>query len=152
MCDCCQTIETPTDQIRTLEQNELHLCSKCAKYFDLSASDNEFQRRCAYNYFTAIQPSNEMASSTISQLLKHCKAEERLAESRAQERLQRIRLHIHNEETNQVKCPRCGSTQISTGARGWKWTTGFIGSGKTVNRCANCGMTWTPNYWDRQNR
>lgn len=41
-------------------------------------------------------------------------------------------------------CPRCGSTSISTGSRGWKWTTGFIGSGKTVNRCANCGHMWEP--------
>ena len=41
-------------------------------------------------------------------------------------------------------CPRCGSTSISTGSRGWKWTTGFIGSGKTVNRCANCGHIWEP--------
>lgn len=56
----------------------------------------------------------------------------------------------YGEAENIIKCPRCGSTQISTGARGWKWTTGFIGSSKTVNRCANCGNTWTPNWLDRQ--
>ena len=48
-----------------------------------------------------------------------------------------------------IKCPRCGSAQITTGQRGWKLTTGFIGSSKTVNRCANCGYKWKPSYWTR---
>ena len=43
-----------------------------------------------------------------------------------------------------LKCPRCGSTSISTGARGFSWITGFLGSSKTVNRCGNCGHKWEP--------
>lgn len=43
-----------------------------------------------------------------------------------------------------VKCPRCGSTQITTGARGVNNFWGFWGASKTVNRCAKCGNTWTP--------
>lgn len=43
-----------------------------------------------------------------------------------------------------IKCPKCGSTQFSTGARGYSIVTGFIGSGKTVNRCSRCGHKWTP--------
>ena len=43
-----------------------------------------------------------------------------------------------------VTCPRCGSTQITTGARGYSFVTGFLGSGKTVNRCAKCGYKWEP--------
>lgn len=50
----------------------------------------------------------------------------------------------HHTSALLPRCPRCGSTSISTGSRGWKWTTGFIGSGKTVNRCANCGHMWEP--------
>lgn len=41
-------------------------------------------------------------------------------------------------------CPRCGSTSITTGARGVSGFWGFVGASKTVNRCANCGHTWTP--------
>lgn len=41
-------------------------------------------------------------------------------------------------------CPRCGSTAITAGARGVNGFWGFIGASKTVNRCANCGNTWTP--------
>lgn len=43
-----------------------------------------------------------------------------------------------------IRCPKCGSTQISTGSRGYSLVWGFIGSGKTVNRCAKCGYKWEP--------
>ena len=53
-------------------------------------------------------------------------------------------------ERNNPKCPRCGSTAITTGQRGFKYhwfggfDWGFFGSNKTVNRCGNCGHTWEP--------
>lgn len=43
-----------------------------------------------------------------------------------------------------VRCPKCGSTQITTGNRGYSMVWGFVGSGKTVNRCAKCGHKWEP--------
>jgi len=48
------------------------------------------------------------------------------------------------KEQKQVHCPKCGSTSITTGARGVNFTFGLIGASKTVNRCANCGHTWKP--------
>ena len=46
--------------------------------------------------------------------------------------------------THPLKCPKCGSTAITTGARGANWAWGFIGARQTVNRCGNCGYTWKP--------
>ena len=46
--------------------------------------------------------------------------------------------------SNIIRCPHCGSTAITTGARGVNWTLGLIGAGKTVNRCGKCGHTWQP--------
>ncbi len=43
-----------------------------------------------------------------------------------------------------VECPRCHSDAVTTGSRGFSILTGFIGSGKTVNRCAKCGYKWEP--------
>lgn len=43
-------------------------------------------------------------------------------------------------------CPKCKSTQVTTGARGFSFVTGFIGSDKTVNRCSKCGYKWTPRF------
>ena len=45
---------------------------------------------------------------------------------------------------NTPRCPRCNSTAITTGARGYSMISGFIGSSKTVNRCGNCGYKWEP--------
>lgn len=48
---------------------------------------------------------------------------------------------------NQIHCPKCNSTAITTGARGANNFWGFIGASKTVNRCGNCGYTWKPKNW-----
>ena len=47
-------------------------------------------------------------------------------------------------ESNQVHCPRCGSTQITTGQTFKRALFGLIYNQITVNRCANCGYTWEP--------
>lgn len=43
-----------------------------------------------------------------------------------------------------IACPKCGSTQIATGQRGFSLITGFLGSNKTVNRCGKCGYVFEP--------
>ena len=43
-----------------------------------------------------------------------------------------------------LRCPKCGSTAITTGARGISGFWGVIGASKTVNRCGKCGHTWEP--------
>ena len=42
------------------------------------------------------------------------------------------------------RCPKCNSTAIVTGTRGFSIWSGFIGSNKTMNRCGNCGHKWYP--------
>ena len=43
-----------------------------------------------------------------------------------------------------VMCPRCGSTQVVIGQRGYSVVSGFMGSQKTTNRCGKCGHAWQP--------
>lgn len=43
-----------------------------------------------------------------------------------------------------VKCTKCGSTQVHAEKRGWKLTTGFIGSGKIFITCLKCGNKFRP--------
>ena len=47
-------------------------------------------------------------------------------------------------ERNTVKCPKCGSTAISTVNRGYSLMTGFLGSGSPRNVCQKCGYKWRP--------
>lgn len=53
-------------------------------------------------------------------------------------------IDINFNKNAPVMCPRCKSTQVTTGQKGFSLLTGFIGSSKTVNRCAKCGYTWQP--------
>lgn len=43
-----------------------------------------------------------------------------------------------------LKCPKCGSTAITTGTRGFSIISGFIGSGAVMNMCGHCGYKWKP--------
>ncbi|QUO21815.1 hypothetical protein KFE18_14825 [Clostridiaceae bacterium Marseille-Q4143] len=45
---------------------------------------------------------------------------------------------------NKVTCPKCGSTNISSGTRGFSMFTGFVGSGSPRNVCLKCGYKWKP--------
>ena len=44
----------------------------------------------------------------------------------------------------QIKCPKCQSTQVSAHKKGWSLTTGFIGSGKVKITCLKCGHKFSP--------
>lgn len=43
-----------------------------------------------------------------------------------------------------ITCPKCGSTSIISGTRGFTFTTGFFGSGNYRKVCENCGYKWKP--------
>lgn len=53
-------------------------------------------------------------------------------------------------DESKPRCPKCGSTSITAGQKGYSILTGFLGSNKTVNRCSNCGHTWKP--WEESDR
>ncbi len=41
-------------------------------------------------------------------------------------------------------CPKCKSTEVHAEKRGWSLLTGFIGSGKIVLTCLDCGKQFKP--------
>lgn len=58
--------------------------------------------------------------------------------------VEQIHKEIQEAESNEVRCPKCGSASITTGLKWFSLLTGFLGSNKTVNRCASCGYSWKP--------
>lgn len=46
--------------------------------------------------------------------------------------------------SDSICCPRCSSTNVVIGQRGFSVLTGFLGSNKTVNRCGKCDYSWEP--------
>lgn len=53
--------------------------------------------------------------------------------------------NVKNTAATTLKCPKCGSTAVTTTTRGYSIMLGFIGSGKVINICGNCGNKWKPN-------
>lgn len=45
---------------------------------------------------------------------------------------------------NQVRCPKCGSTSITTEEEGYSLLTGFWGASRKHNLCQKCGYKWWP--------
>lgn len=91
---------------------------------DLLLAMIELRKKDVIEFETKMQPFRQDA-----------KRREEEAERRTKEYL---------AKKNLPKCPKCGSTSIMAGQRGYSLLTGFIGSSKTVNRCANCGHKWKP--------
>lgn len=58
--------------------------------------------------------------------------------------MEQIHKEIQEAESTEVRCPKCGSASITIGQKGFSLLTGFLGSNKTVNRCASCGYSWKP--------
>lgn len=68
--------------------------------------------------------------------------EKREAKKREQEELKAKLAKMDEEGT--PYCPKCYSTALSANKRGWKLTTGFIGSGKIILTCMKCGHKFKP--------
>lgn len=50
----------------------------------------------------------------------------------------------HPQPSNQVRCPKCGSTAITTEERGYSLWIGWYGANEKKNLCQSCGYKWKP--------
>ena len=95
-----------------------------------------------HDFFECIKLFNSITGSCFE---TSCKIVDNIMETKQIPPVLRIKTkEEYLREKNQIRCPKCGSTSITAGQRGYSLFTGFIGSGKTVNRCANCGYKWEP--------
>ena len=108
-----------------------------------STIDNikEFDRITEYGNYSAdfLLAMIELKKNDIIQYTNQMNAVNAKAEEVSQKRYEE-----YLAQKNQVRCPRCGSTQISTGQTLKRGLFGLVYNQITVNRCANCGCTWEP--------
>lgn len=138
--------------------DEVWLCSnrKCdsARYLNPCEENNSNCSFCnsemiktpllveEYAYITLISEDRDFIDAMIELKQKDIiEFKTKIAQFKAQVDAEEDR---KRKEKNQPKCPKCGSTNITAGQRGYSFWTGFLGSNKTVNRCSNCGYTWKP--------
>ena len=68
----------------------------------------------------------------------------KMSQFKNQVQQQKIAKQQERNQRNQVRCPKCGCTDIGVANRGFSIVTGFIGSGKSMNVCKKCGYKWKP--------
>ena len=110
-------------------------------------SDQEFNKLVDALYESCPKPGRVVIHNLIAKIIntKQIPEEHGSFAYMANLKYERESAHAKNEKIDpQIRCPKCSSTQITTGSRGYSMVWGFVGSGKTVNRCAQCGYKWEP--------
>lgn len=139
---------TVCGKIQSVDKNTTPICNHCKsehmvktgytdkEHSQISSNDNKFQEYKAYlrerfvvnsEYF-----NKELYQETLDKEFKSAMLYDTKPEVS----------HAYAEP--QLRCPKCGSTNISTINRGYSMVTGFIGSGSARNVCQNCGHKWKP--------
>ncbi len=111
-----------------LENRELMYIQRISKNPDYILALNDLKKKDIIEFESKMENIRQQLSDRDNQAKIQRETEKRVTE----------------QVTSQVHCPKCGSTQITTGQRGYSLFSGFFGSNKTVNRCANCGYSWKP--------
>ena len=123
-------------------------CMKCHSLLEkMSLTEKEFGfiQRISKNPDYILAMNDLKAKDIIEYTERYNKLVNQQHEIEEQKKAESLARQTEIErEKNTVRCPKCGSTQITTGQRGYSFLTGFLGSNKTVNRCANCGYSWKP--------
>lgn len=132
------------------EKEDNKICPNCQTEMIDSGLDGlkEFDRITEYGNYSVdfLLAMIDLKKSDIIQYTNQMNAVNTKADEESQKRYDEYlaKQRAEEEERNVVRCPRCGSTQITTGQRGYSLFSGFLGSNKTVNRCAACGYSWKP--------
>lgn len=125
------------------EKEDNKICPNCKTEMTDTGLDGikEFDRITEFGNYNAdfLLAMIDLKKSDIIQYTNQMN----IINARAEEESQK-RYDEYLAQKNQVRCPRCGSTQISTGQTLKRGLFGLVYNQITVNRCANCGCTWEP--------
>jgi hypothetical protein len=163
--DCGFPIREFMEEHNLTDANYIFICPDCGSFvmsYDLpndlkcrscGAITKQIDITCKEYIKTSLEEIRNGNSKFNKQFVeKYCKDtlkpdSVKLDKERTKRCVEEANARLQQEELQQKvpHCPKCGSTSISTGARGVNHFWGFIGASQTVNRCANCGHTWKPN-------
>lgn len=146
-----------------------YICPRCGKWWDYLDDEDHICKNCHYKVMTKTEFSAKdymNAYNTSPEALRQFKQNlrekytvnspqfdkqlyEDLLTKEYKDSLEREATELRRQQEialnkNKIHCPKCNSTNVTTGQRGYSFWTGFLGSSKTVNRCGNCGYKWKP--------
>lgn len=148
---------------------QYYICPRCGKGWDYADKDQHICKNCHYEPMIKTEFSDEdyeNARTSSPETFRQFKMNLRekytinsdvfdselyntLITEEYKSSLEREAREIQKQKEialsrNKIHCPKCNSTNVTTGQRGYSFLTGFLGSNKTVNRCGNCGYKWEP--------
>ena len=121
-------------------------CNKCGSLYKVS----KLQEKDYWNnlsYYTNPENEHALVLETVGELINlesYNKKYDEKIQSYKKEELAYQQEKKQKEESLIPKCPKCGSQSIATVNRGYSLWKGFLGSGKPMNVCQNCGHKWEP--------
>jgi len=115
--------ERAGEQLKSVMIVKSQLVKQCPNCNMVYGDSDNYCLKC--NYPLKIVDATNLSTNEVENALRHEKAINNPSK-------------LTIEKVGQIKCPYCGSTQIQIVKRGWKVTTGFIGSGKNERVCLNC--------------
>ena len=168
-CGLCGAM-TDLDGYQYIEPpRQSYICPRCGKWWDYLDDEDHICKNCHYKVMTKTEFSAKdymNAYNTSPEALRQFKQNlrekytvnspqfdkqlyEDLLTEEYKDSLEREATELRRQQEialnkNKIHCPKCNSTNVTTGQRGYSFWTGFLGSSKTVNRCGNCGYKWKP--------
>lgn len=127
------------------QEYENNICPFCkSQLINTMLTENDFDEIGEYSHYNRdlLLAMIELRQKDVIEF--ETKMQPFRQEAKRIEEEQERRTREYLAKKNLPRCPKCSSTNIATGQRGYSLITGFIGSGKTVNRCTNCGHKWKP--------
>lgn len=168
-CAMCGSSTNPDGTPYIAPPRQYYICPRCGKGWDYADKDQHICKNCHYEPMIKTEFSNEdyeNARTSSPETFKQFKMNLRekytinsnvfdselynaLITKEYKSSLEREAREIQRQKEialnrNKIHCPKCNSTNVTTGQRGYSFWTGFLGSNKTVNRCGNCGYKWEP--------
>lgn len=168
-CAMCGASTNPDGTPYIAPPRQYYICPRCGKGWNYAENNQHICKNCHYEPMIKTEFSDEdyeNASTSSPKAFRQFKINLRekytinsdvfdsdlyntliAEEYKASKKLKKMKKEKRkNFEANKNKlhCPKCNSTNVTTGQRGYSFLTGFLGSNKTVNRCGNCGYKWEP--------
>ncbi len=168
-CGLCGASTNPDGTPYIDPPRQYYICPRCGKGWDYADKDQHICKNCHYEPMIKTEFSDEdyeNASTSSPKAFRQFKINlrekytinsdvfdsdlyntlitEEYKASKKLKKMEKEKRKNFEANKNKLHCPKCNSTNVTTGQRGYSFLTGFLGSNKTVNRCGNCGYKWEP--------
>ena len=122
------------------------ICPHCGnKLIDEEITKSEFQKFLLYT------DNNPKVVHALMELYKNDPIEYQIKINQLQmqyeqqkEAKKQQKAQTSKSDEPKLTCPKCGSSNIAEGTKGFSLMTGFIGSGNFRYVCKKCGNKWKP--------